>query len=58
MVDISNVFGRKHGAVFIGAGFEYWNNKFGGENFTAPSTAPWLNNQRVTAPMAQLEIHF
>jgi len=58
MFDISSAFGRKHGAVFVGAGFEYWNNKFGGANFTAPANAPYMNNQRVTAPMAQLEIHF
>lgn len=58
MFDISGVFGRKPKAVFIGVGFEYWNNKFGGENNTAPAATPWANNQRVTAPMAQLEIHF
>jgi hypothetical protein len=58
MVDISGVFGRKPGAAFIGVGFEYWNNKFGGQNFTAPAYKPYLNNQRVTAPMAQLEFHF
>ncbi|GLH71732.1 hypothetical protein GETHLI_02340 [Geothrix limicola] len=58
MFDISSVFGRKPKAVYLGAGFEYWNNKFGGENNTAPASTPWLNNQRVTAPMVQLEIHF
>jgi hypothetical protein len=58
MFDISGAFGRKHGAAFIGVGFEYWNNKFGGANFTAPAATPWLNNQKVTAPMAQLEFHF
>ena len=58
MVDISGLFGRKHGAAFIGVGFEYWNNKFGGANFTAPAGKPYENNQKVTAPMAQLEFHF
>jgi nucleoside-specific outer membrane channel protein Tsx len=58
MFDISGVFGRKPKAVFVGVGYEFWNNKFGGVNNTAPANMPWTNNERVTAPMAQLEIHF
>ena len=58
MFDVSRIFGHKNGAVFIGPGFEYWNNKFGGANFTAPASTPWLNNQRTTALMLSAEIHF
>ena len=54
LVDISPAFGAQK-KVYVGAGFEYWNNKFGGPNNDGP--AP-LTNKRVTAPMAQLQIHF
>lgn len=54
MFDVTPVFGGK-GKVYAGVGFEYWNNKFGGANHDGP--AP-LTNKRVTAPMAQLQIHF
>ncbi|WP_306590830.1 hypothetical protein [Geothrix sp. 21YS21S-4] len=54
LVDVTPIFGGK-GKVYAGAGFEYWNNKFGGANHDGP--AP-LTNKRVTAPMAQLQIHF
>jgi nucleoside-specific outer membrane channel protein Tsx len=54
LVDISPVFGAKN-KVFVGGGFEYWNNKFGGRNSDAPAPA---TNRRVTAPMAQVQIHF
>ena len=58
MFDISPVFGRKPGAVSIGPGFEYWNNKFGGQNVTAPASQPWNNNQQVNAIMWAAEFHF
>jgi len=54
LVDISPLFGTRK-KVYVGPGFEYWNNKFGGENSDAPAPA---TNRRVTAPMAQLQIHF
>ena len=58
MFDISRVFGRKASAVFIGPGFEYWNNKFGGKNVTAPASQPYNNNQQVDALMLAAEFHF
>ncbi|WP_257307369.1 hypothetical protein [Geothrix campi] len=54
MFDISPLFGTKK-KVYVGPGFEYWNNKFGGPNNDGPAPA---TNKRVTAPMAQLQIHF
>ena len=54
LFDLSPLFGGK-GRVYAGPGFEYWNNKFGGANHDGP--AP-LTNKRVTAPMAQVQIHF
>jgi nucleoside-specific outer membrane channel protein Tsx len=54
LVDISPVFGATK-KVYAGVGFEYWNNKFGGQNNEGPAPA---TNRRVTAPMAQLQIHF
>jgi len=54
LVDISPVFGTKK-KVYAGLGFEYWNNKFGGQNSDAPAPA---TNRRVTAPMLQVQIHF
>ena len=54
LFDISPLFGGK-GKVYVGPGFEYWNNKFGGPNHDGPAPA---TNKRVTAPMAQLQIHF
>jgi nucleoside-specific outer membrane channel protein Tsx len=58
MADISNLFGRKPGAVYIGPGYEYWNNKFGDRNVTAPSDQPWNSNQQVNALMFAAEVHF
>ena len=65
MFDFSGIFGRKHGAFLIGPGFEYWNNKFGGVNFSAPATfnpatgkGPWNNNQQTTALILAAEFHF
>ncbi len=54
MVDLSPLFGTKK-KVYAGPGFEYWNNKFGGRNSSAPAPA---TNRRVTAPMLQVQIHF
>ena len=54
LFDISPVFGAKK-KVYVGGGFEYWNNKFGGQNSDASAPA---TNKRVTAPMPQLQIHF
>ena len=64
MFDASGIFGRKAGAFLIGPGFEYWNNKFGGKNFSSYPGAnpfgPWqgLNNERTTALMISAEFHF
>jgi len=58
LADISRLFGRKPGAVFVGPGYEYWNNKFGDRNFTAPASAPGENNQQVNALMLAAEVHF
>ena len=61
LFDISGLFGRKPKAVFIGPGYQYWNNKFGGANYTA-STTPFgdrfKNNVKVTAPQIVLQVHF
>lgn len=54
LLDISPLFGAKR-KVYAGVGFEYWNNKFGGANHDGPAPA---TNRRVTAPMAQLQVHF
>lgn len=54
LFDISPLFGTRK-KVYVGGGFEYWNNKFGGRNQDGPAPA---TNRRVTAPMAQLQIHF
>ncbi len=54
LVDISPAFGTRR-KVYLGGGLEYWNNKFGGPNHDGPAPA---TNKRVTAPMAQLQIHF
>ncbi|HJW73606.1 MAG TPA: hypothetical protein VJ486_12325 [Geothrix sp.] len=54
MVDISPLFGTKK-KVYVGPGFEYWNNKFGGPNNDGPAPA---TNRTVTAPMLQVQIHF
>jgi nucleoside-specific outer membrane channel protein Tsx len=58
MADISNLFGRKPGAVYIGPGYEYWNNKFGDRNVTAPANNPGISNQQVNALMFAAEVHF
>ena len=54
LFDISPVFGTKK-KVYAGLGYEYWNNKFGGQNSDAPAPA---TNRRVTAPMLQVQVHF
>lgn len=54
LFDLGPMFGSKT-KICAGGGFEYWNNKFGGQNSDAPAPA---TNRRVTAPMAQLQIHF
>ena len=58
LLDVSSVFGRKKGAIFVGPGFEYWNNKFGGKNNSATAADPWNNNQQTTALMVSVEFHF
>ncbi len=54
LADLSSLFGTKK-KVYAGPGFEYWNNKFGGQNSDAPAPA---TNRRVTAPMLQVQVHF
>jgi nucleoside-specific outer membrane channel protein Tsx len=58
LADISKVFGRKPGAIFIGPGFEYWNNKFGAPNKTDFANTNGDNNQPVHALMLAAEFHF
>jgi len=58
MVDISKAFGRKNGAVLVGPGFEFWNNKFGAPNVTDPTNNNGDNNQPVHAIMWCAEFHF
>jgi nucleoside-specific outer membrane channel protein Tsx len=58
MFDISKVFGRKSGAVYIGPGFEFWNNKFGAPNKTDFANVDGDNNQPVHAIMYCAEFHF
>ena len=65
MVDVSSIFGRKKGAFFIGPGFEYWNNKFGGKNVSfsdplvvGPNGGAWNANSQVNALMIAAEFHF
>lgn len=54
LFDISSLFGTKK-KVYLGAGYEYWNNKFGGENHDGPAPA---SNKPVHAPMLQVQVHF
>lgn len=54
MADLGSVFGAK-GKVFVGVGFEYWNNKFGGANNDGPAPA---TNKPVNAPMLMAQYHF
>jgi len=58
MFDVSSVFGRKKGAIFIGPGFEFWNNKFGAPNKTDFANNFGDNNQPVHAIMYCAEFHF
>ncbi len=61
LFDISGLFGRKPKAVFIGPGYQYWNNKFGGANYTASETPfpdRFKNNVKVTALQLVLQVHF
>jgi nucleoside-specific outer membrane channel protein Tsx len=58
MFDISAAFGRKKGAIFIGPGFEFWNNKFGAPNKTDYANTFGDNNQPVHAIMYCAEFHF
>lgn len=51
LADLGTVVGTKAGRVSAGLGYEYWNNKFGSANST-PS------NQRVSAPMLMVQVHF
>jgi len=54
LADLGSPFGAK-GKLFAGVGFEYWNNKFGGQNNDGPAPA---TNKRVTAPMLMVQYHF
>jgi nucleoside-specific outer membrane channel protein Tsx len=58
LVDVSKAFGRKPGAIFVGPGFEYWNNKFGAPNKTDFANINGDNNQPVHAIMYCAEFHF
>ena len=65
MVDSSSVIGRKKGAFFVGLGFEYWNNKFGGKTVGFHDAAvvgegggPWNANPQVNAFMIAADFHF
>jgi len=58
MFDVSKAFGRKAGAIFVGPGFEFWNNKFGAPNKTDFANTNGDNNQPVHAIMYCAEFHF
>ena len=58
MFDVSKVFGRKAGAIYVGPGFEFWNNKFGAPNKTDFANSNGDNNQPVHAIMYAAEFHF
>jgi len=58
MFDVSKAFGRKPGAIFVGPGFEFWNNKFGAPNKTDFANVNGDNNQPVHAIMYCAEFHF
>jgi hypothetical protein len=58
LFDVSKAFGRKAGAIFIGPGFEFWNNKFGAPNKTDFANTNGDNNQPVHAIMYCAEFHF
>ena len=57
MFDIGKVMGHA-GAFYLGPGFQYWNNKFGGENVDNASLSPFLQNRRTTCFQIEAEIHF
>ena len=58
LFDVSKAFGRKAGAIFVGPGFEFWNNKFGAPNLTDYGNTNGDNNQPVHALMYCAEFHF
>ena len=58
MFDVSKFFGRKAGAIYVGPGFEFWNNKFGAPNKTDFANSNGDNNQPVHAIMYAAEFHF
>jgi nucleoside-specific outer membrane channel protein Tsx len=65
MADVSSLFGRKAGAIFVGPGFEYWHNKFGDRTVsfndpavTGPGGGPYNANADVHAFMIAVEFHF
>lgn len=55
MADLGTAFGSKAGRVFVGLGYEYWNNKFGGANSDKPAPA---TNKPVHAPMLAARVYF
>jgi hypothetical protein len=59
MFDASPVLGAKKGTWQIGPGFQYWNNKFGGQT-VAPADAPFpfLANPKTTCVQFGIEYHF
>jgi nucleoside-specific outer membrane channel protein Tsx len=57
MFDLGKLWGHK-GAVYIGPGFAYWNNKFGDRNIDNPSLSPFVQNRRTTCFEWEAEIHF
>ena len=62
LFDASSLIGRKPGAFLIGPGYEYWNNKFGGQTVTFAQAkamgGPWNANSQVNAFMLSAEFHF
>lgn len=61
LFDVSGLIGRKPKAICLGPGFQYWNNKFGGANYTASASIPFdnfKNNVKVTALQLVLQVHF
>jgi len=57
MFDLSKAWGHK-GAVYMGPGYAFWNNKFGDKNIDDPSLSPFVQNRRTSCIEYELEIHF
>lgn len=57
MFDLGKAWGHK-GAVYVGPGYAYWNNKFGEKNVDDGGLSPFAQNRRTSCIQWELEIHF